>query len=120
MKSKLSHHATILPVSNVENSITYYTAKLGFTCSFKWEEPPSYAVLKRDGITINISLQENPHHTDMASMYIFCYDVKSIYKEYRNNNVVFEEELNSTDYGMREFVILDIDHNKLVFGQGDS
>lgn len=114
----LSHQATILPVGNVENSITFYTSKLGFICTFKWEEPTTYAVLKRDGITINMTLEEGMPNKDHASIYIFCHDVQSVYEEFRNKGVVFEEKLRTTDYGMNEFVILDADKNKLVFGQG--
>jgi hypothetical protein len=118
MKSKLSHQATILPVSNVEYSIAYYTKKLGFICTFKWEKPASYAVLKRDGITINLNLQEEQNDIGHASIYIFCHDIKSLYKEYKSNDVVFEEKLNSTDYGMNEFAVKDLDNNRLIFGQG--
>ncbi|MCD2260192.1 VOC family protein [Psychroserpens luteolus] len=113
----LSHQATILPVSSVEDSIIYYTSKLDFSCVFKWDEPASYAVLKRDEITINLTLSKNPLDLDNASVYIFCYNIRLVYQEYVNNEVIFEEKLSSTDYGMNEFVISDPDNNKLVFGQ---
>ncbi|GMN09564.1 hypothetical protein MTsPCn9_16070 [Croceitalea sp. MTPC9] len=118
MKQLLSHQATILPVSNVENSIIYYTTKLGFTCSFKWEIPASYAVLKRDGITINLTLEEKIKDLENASICIFCHDVITVYEEYLKKGVAFAEQLNSTDYSMNEFVIVDIDNNKIIFGQG--
>ena len=47
-----SHAATVFPVKNVEQSVAFYSKKLGFTVTFTWEEPMSYAVLKKGSVSI--------------------------------------------------------------------
>ena len=118
--NKLSHQATILVVRNVDDSIQFYSEKLGFECFFRWENPSTYAVLKRDNIAIHLASGENLSDPNKsASIYIFCHDVKGVYEEFKSKGVEFHEPLNSTDYGMIEFVIIDTDDNKIVFGQGN-
>ena len=116
--AQLSHHATILPVTDMQRSLDFYTKKLDFTCSFTWEEPVSYAVLKRDRVSIHLALQDKVVIAPENVMcYIFCEDVESVYKALQNRQVSFEESLNQADYGMKEFVIKDPQGFRIAFGQ---
>jgi uncharacterized glyoxalase superfamily protein PhnB len=114
----LSHHATILPTNNIEAGLEFYTNKLGFECTFQWEKPPTYVVLKRGGVSLHLALQDvlvdAQHH---VKAYVFCQDIELIFQELQNKGVKFENEINDADYGMREFVLIDPSGHRIVFGQ---
>lgn len=117
--SKLSHIAVILPVQDISSTLTFFLEKLGFSLYFQTQDPLDYAVIKRDGITINLSfveatLQLPPNN----SAYIFCEDIVSLYAEYNGKGVSFREALNTTDYGMQEFVLELPSGHRLAFGEG--
>lgn len=117
----LSHHATILPVSQMERSLGYYVQQLGFECTFQWEEPPTYAVLKQDGVSIHLALSDDPIPLNShARIYIFCSDVDKLYQLLQKRSIEFIQELNTADYHMKEFQVIDPDGHILVFGMGQN
>lgn len=114
----LSHFAVILPVNNMEESTSFYTHQLGFSLYASWGNPVDYAVLKRDGITINLTAQEASLALPTTnSLYIFCHDIQDLYTSFQAKSISFAEPLNQTDYGMKEFVIQDNTGYRLAFGQ---
>ena len=115
---QLSHHATILPVVNPEESLCYYTDLLGFRCTFKWENPVSYAVIKKDEISIHlVKTDHNIQVSRHPQAYIFCFNVDQIYEELNEEGVSFLEPLHITNYKMKEFSVQDPDGHILIFGQ---
>ncbi|MEM7369419.1 MAG: VOC family protein [Bacteroidota bacterium] len=118
-KELFSHAASILPVADLDTSMNFYRDKLGFEITFTWEDPPSYAVLKRgEGVSIHLvrredQLSPSDRHT---RLYIFVYDVDALYKELRDNGLQIPDSLFDTDYGMREFEIHDPDGYRICFG----
>ncbi|WP_421762800.1 VOC family protein [Ekhidna sp.] len=115
-----SHSSIILPVKNVKKSAEYYRDQLGFTISFLWQDPPTYAVVNREeAVGIHFAKSDHPvEPTDEAKLYIFVHDADAVYKEFQNAGVKIIEPINDTDYQMREFVIEDINGFKLVLGKG--
>lgn len=116
----LSHASTILPVADPLASAEYYRDVLGFTISFLWEDPPSYAVINRDDtVGIHFVKMENPQVTkDPPKLYIFTNDADALYEEYQKSGAKIIEPINDTDYKMREFVIEDLNGYRLVLGKG--
>ena len=115
-----SHSSIILPVNDVLATANYYRDNLGFSISFLWEDPPSYAVVNRDdAVGLHFTKADHPIQVDdQAKLYIFVHDVDKVYQEYLNADVKIIEPLNDTDYKMREFVIEDLSGYKLVLGKG--
>ncbi len=115
----LSHSATIFPVSDMERSLVFYRDQLGFEVTFAWEDPVSYAVLKRDDISIHLSLSDGTVTTSgHTALYIFPYDVDAVYSELKAKGVSFLTDIGDRDYGMRDFDIKDPDGHILSFGKG--
>lgn len=116
---QFSHAAPIFPVKDVEKSIAFYRDQLGFELSFSWEDPPSYAVIRRgEGVSIHLvkredNLQPSARHT---SLYIFVYDVDKVFEEFQAKEVQITHPLQDQDYGMRDFDIIDPDGFRLCFG----
>ncbi|MBT8220537.1 MAG: VOC family protein [Bacteroidia bacterium] len=115
-----SHAATIIPVNDIRDSIDFYVGKLGFQCTFEWEEPATYAVLNfNDKINIHLSKMDEPVQLrDQTIIYIFVHDVDSVYKSLITMQVAIQNPPKTWDYGMRDFDILDNTGHRLSFGMG--
>ena len=113
-----SHASTILPVEDPLASAEYYRDVLGFSISFLWEDPPSYAVINReDAVGIHFTKAEEPIIRS-AKLYVFVNDVDAVYQEFSESGANIIEPIVNTDYHMREFTIEDFNGYKLVFGKG--
>lgn len=114
-----SHAASIFPVADLETSMNFYRDKLGFEITFTWEDPPSYAVLKRgEGVNIHLVKREDQvmpssRHT---RLYIFVYDVDAVYQELKERGLQLSQAPSDTEYGMRELDIQDPDGYLICFG----
>ena len=117
---QFSHAATIIPVADPLAAANYYRDVLGFTISFLWEDPPSYAVINReDAVSIHFTKTDHkPTNDGTPKMYIFVHNVDALYEEYKKSGATIIEPINDTDYQMREFVIEDLNGIKLVIGKG--
>ncbi|MEM6768380.1 MAG: VOC family protein [Bacteroidota bacterium] len=118
-KELFSHAATIISVKEVETSLSFYRDKLGFEITFTWEEPVSYAILKRGEVSIHLTSSLTPPvQGDHTALYVFVYDVEALYKDYLAREVPIDTHLDTRDYGMMDFDILDPDGYRICFGQG--
>ena len=104
----------ILDVKSVEDSIEYYTSKLGFTKNWDW---PDDSDDKTFGSVTNgevsIFLAETPE--PIRPVWVF-YDVNSadnVYAAYVEAGVTIREKPNDKPWGSREFLALDPDGNVL-------
>lgn len=115
-----SHSSIILPITNVQQTAEYYRDVLGFSIEFLWEDPPSYAVLKRDdAVGIHLSKTDKPLEKErLPRLYIFVHDADAVYNEYVEAGAKIDEPIGDTDYQMREFVIEDLNGYKIVIGKG--
>ena len=117
--TRFSHFASLFPVDDVNEAAEYYRDKLGFTIKFEWEDPPSYAVLKRgDSVSVHFT-KRNDDFTPSKShpaIYIFVYDVDAVYEELKSKGVPITNPIGDRDYGMRDFDIEDPNGYVLAFG----
>ncbi|MEL6988732.1 MAG: VOC family protein, partial [Bacteroidota bacterium] len=82
MENNFSHAATVLPVANMDKALSFYKDRLGFEVTFTWEDPICYAVLKRGGVSLHLSLTDDKEikESKRCMMYIFVHDIDAIYK----------------------------------------
>ena len=122
MHELFSHSATVLAVSNMEQSIQFYQEQLGFQLTFAWKEPIEYAVLKRGSISIHLSLTSKDQQfiPNNTLLYIFVHDIDAVYEELINKRVLIKSQLGERDYAMKDFDIEDPDGYVLTFGQETS
>lgn len=114
-----SHAATILSVQDIPRALDFYTSKLGFECSFLWEDPPSYAVLNyQDKIHIHLSLALPKGDTfpNRPALSFFVFDVNAVYAQLQSKGVEIHHPIGTREYGMRDFDILDPDGHLITFG----
>lgn len=116
---KFSHAATVLPVSDLERSLAFYTNKLGFNNTFTWGEPASYAVLKKEDISVHLSLGPRVHPgTDHCTLYVFVDDVAAVHQHCVQEGISILTPPGERDYAMNDFDITDPDGYILTFGKG--
>ena len=120
-KELFSHAATILPCTDMEKCAKFYSEKLGFEITFQWGEPIDYIVLKRgEGVSIHLtkrSDQQTPS-TSHVALYIFTHDVDALYEEYQKKDVSIHTPIETKEYGMRDFDVMDPEGHILAFGMG--
>ena len=115
---KYSHGATVLPVSNIQETLSYYENHLQFNTTFRWGEPVSYAVGKLgEDISIHFTeAEQSPSYT--TALYIFVYDVDEFYLHLKDSGVNITNDIADREYGMRDFDIVDLNGFRLTFATG--
>ncbi|WP_282089220.1 VOC family protein [Aquimarina algiphila] len=118
MSKLFSHASCVLPVSNIDESIEFYTNKLGFEVIFSWNTPIDYVIIKREKIKIHLTLKEGYEKGEFihTNIYVFVNDIQRLHEEYTSNQVAFHRDLNDQRYGMADFDVMDLDGHVLTFG----
>ena len=99
----------IVPVSDMEESIRFYTDVLGFHTALQSDD---YSILTKDNASLHLTRAENQAVLDATrghvSFYLEVEDVESLWSHvsrFRDRYKV--RDLFDRDYGMREFHIAD-------------
>ena len=109
--------SAILHVSNLNDSIRFYTEALGFEEEFIYGDPPYYAGVKMGSVIIHLNAgEENESRRGMGSVYVFCDEVDEYYESIEEKGVEITSKLETWPYEMRDFQVKDIDGNLLCFG----
>jgi uncharacterized glyoxalase superfamily protein PhnB len=108
---------SVFHVSNLENSISFYTEKLGFNIDFKFGEPPTYAGLSLGSVCLHISsAYPYKNNTGHGNLYVMFNEVDDIYNKLVSADVSFYSPIEDREYGMRDFAIKDPDGNQIGIG----
>ena len=119
--NNFSHSAAIFPVSDLQNSIEFYTNKLGFEKTFEWGEPMYYAVVKQGGVGIHLTKRSDGGRASKyhRALYIFVNDIDKVYKRCKDQKVKIVNDMEARDYKMKDFDIEDPDGFIITFGKGE-
>lgn len=112
---KISHAATVFPVSDVSAALRYYIDVLGFREEFRFGE---YAGIGRDGCLLHLSRSGNPNTgpPGAGAVYIFCDEVDEYFSDIVSRGATIADQPKDYDYGLRDFIVRDPDGNQLTFG----
>ncbi len=114
---KANSASIIFQVSNIADAIKFYTESLGFEKDFIYGDPPFYAGVLLNDVSIHLNTYpNNAKRCGMGSLYIHCDEVDAYYETIKAANVSITTKLDSYDYGMRDFQIQDPDGNVICFG----
>ena len=113
---------TQIRTTNLEESIDFYTQKLGLELEFRFED--FYAGIKAGNQLFHLKLvDEKDPSIDFVSqgghlhLYFPTDDLEDTATQLKLNGVTFLSELGETPWGTREFSISDNQGHVLFFGQ---
>lgn len=110
----LLRSSPVLASLNLEESLQFYLS-IGFTKSYLDEH---YLIMNRDDISIHFWKCNDKVHPEHTSCYIYVNAVDELLKEIEAVNAVHPNgKIHDTDYGIREFAMLDIHGNLIRFGE---
>lgn len=104
-----------LAAPDLMKAVDYYTTKLGFTLSFTWGEPPTFA-----GVNLGeqqVFLQPGKASPEGCSIYFVVDKVDELYGYHLAGGVTIDCEPGDREYGLRDYGIRDLNGYQLVFGQ---
>lgn len=105
----------ILASLNTEETVKFYTEKLGFTFHADWD---GYLIFSRDEINIHLWTTDNPEIPKNTGCYVNVTGVDQLYAEYEPYGIIHPEgALKDMEWEMRQFSILDNNGNIIHFGQ---
>ena len=119
----------VIPVFLVDDVVAtaeYYRDVLGFEVDFIYGEPATYASVSRDDAIINLSRSEPPGRRNSVSTlsagngvdaYIVVSDIDDVYEEVVSHGARTTMAPADQDYGMREFLIEDMNGYRLLLGE---
>ncbi|WP_456428406.1 bleomycin resistance protein [Rhodocaloribacter sp.] len=118
-QAKLLAVNPVLPSRDVQASIDFYVARLGFTLAFQ-DSPrePGYAGLRRDAVELHLQWHDPAEWetVERPALRFLVQDVQALFREYSDKGVFHEgTEVRETTWGTREFALLDPDRNGLTF-----
>lgn len=119
ISSKIKKMSPQLLVADIEQSIEFYTKKLGFDVDFRYED--FYAGISKDGCSIHLksgkpSIEErqNKRNNEDLAIVFSVDNIESLYEELLNRSVEVIQPLRQMPYG-REFYIADPDGNIISY-----
>ena len=123
-------HWTIAPyfiVDDVVSCANFYRDKLGFRYERFWNDPPSFCMVKRNGIVIMLAQLEQPGgirpnrvvdpEGGAWDAYIWIDNADVLYEEFKSKGVKIVRGIRDQPYGCRDFEIDDCNGYRLCFGQ---
>jgi predicted enzyme related to lactoylglutathione lyase len=114
-------------VDDVVKTANYYRDKLGFEYDRFWGEPPSFCMVRRNGVTVMLKQLEktglmrpngvaDPDNVPWDA-YIWIDDADALSTEFKTKGVKIVRELENQPYGCRDFDVEDCNGYRLCFGQ---
>jgi catechol 2,3-dioxygenase-like lactoylglutathione lyase family enzyme len=108
---------TVFVVDDIVASIAHYRDALGFEPSFEFGEPVFYAGFCRDGVAIDlIASSKTRRSPGNGAVCIEVDDVDAIHAELTRRGAKILGAPTDSEYGMRDFNVVDLDGNQFTFG----
>jgi catechol 2,3-dioxygenase-like lactoylglutathione lyase family enzyme len=105
-----------LVVRDVAAAVDFYEKRLGFECAFTWGEPPTFAGVNLG--KVQLFLQSGTPHPNPngPAAYFLVGDADELHDFHRRNGVEIAHAIGDRPYGIRDYVVRDLDGYLLVFG----
>jgi uncharacterized glyoxalase superfamily protein PhnB len=102
-----------LPFNDVAAAVAHYRDVLGFRINYQQHD---LGVMDRDRITV-LLIARTERHTGIGSAYVYIEDADALYAELQAKGANLQGEPVSYPWGLRDFAVLDLEGNRIVFGQ---
>jgi uncharacterized glyoxalase superfamily protein PhnB len=117
--------ATILGARDVKRAVDHYCNVLGFQLDSMFEgvgaEGGAYGIVHRDQVSLHIQIRRRElfragRESIESDVYLYVDDVDALFEELRTRGAQIVREPVDSEYGLRDFVVEDLDGHRLVFG----
>jgi uncharacterized glyoxalase superfamily protein PhnB len=110
-----------LPVKGLKETISFYKEKLGFSEEWYYGDPPTDGGCRRDELRMLFweRGKEFKQPIDL-SLILFVTNVDAVYEEVKRNGLSICKDIQTYDYGIREFAVLDCNGYMLRFSESVS
>ena len=120
----LVRSASCLRVADLPGAVSGFVDRLGFDVRGVWGEPPGFAIVGRDRITVMLKATE-PQAVMPArdptggvfDVYIYCEDADALHGELAGRGAELMGEPEDQPHGCREFFVRAPEGYVLLFGQ---
>jgi predicted enzyme related to lactoylglutathione lyase len=102
-----------LPLNDVAAGVRHYVEVLGFAINYAQAD---IGVMERDAVTV-LLIQRTEAHRGIGSAYFYVRDVDALHAELVARGANVRGEPISRPWGLREMDVLDLEGNRLRFGQ---
>lgn len=111
----LKYAVPILASLNADETIKFYTEKLGFTFHNNWD---GYLIFSRDSMHLHLWPTNDPEIPKNTGCYVNVTEVDNLYAEYEPLGIVHPNgKLEIKPWEMKQFSILDNSGNIIHFGE---
>lgn len=105
----------ILASLNAEETIKFYTEKLGFTFHNDWD---GYLIFSKDDISVHLWPTTYTEIPKTTGCYIYVTAVDNLFAAYKAQGVIHPNgQLKNMPWKMRQFSVLDNNGNIIHFGE---
>jgi hypothetical protein len=81
---KLVAFAAVFTVGDVSRSLEFYLTRLGYREFFRLGDPPSYAIVERDPVSLHLMpASQDARGLGRSSIYVFTANVDELHDELR-------------------------------------
>jgi catechol 2,3-dioxygenase-like lactoylglutathione lyase family enzyme len=104
-----------LPSTDLDRTRDFYEQKLGFQTTSRY---PDYLIIARDGVYLHFWKCDDRQIPQSAGCYLYVDNAEALFAEYQAQGVIHPNgAIRDTDYGVREFAVLDDSGCLLRIGQ---
>lgn len=114
---KFGRTAPGVPVTDIVNSVKFYTEVLGMQKVFENGNPVGFVILEKDQAEIHLTLMKNHVAIDRNVVHLMVADATAFYDHLEKSGVRIIKGIRDADYGLRQFVFADPDGNRIDVGQ---
>ena len=115
----LTGAAAVFVVRDIAASLAYYRDALGFADTFHYGEPCYYVCVRRDEVALRlIAASATKRQPGQSALCVFVRDVDAHHAELAARGANIVKPPQDYDYGMRDYDVVVLDGNELVFGMG--
>lgn len=119
VESKIKHFSAIFFVSKLEQILDYYS-KLGFWCDYEmgFVEREGLMMIFHESEEADAIVPNYPVHGENAvNVYAMVEGIDYLYAEFKSKGAIFQYELRTNNYQMKEFAIKDPQGYTIGFGE---
>ncbi|WP_152970743.1 VOC family protein [Bacillus sp. FJAT-28004] len=119
IESKIKHFSAIFFVSNRKQVLDYYS-KLGFWCDYEmgFVEREGLMMIFHQSNQADAIVPNYPLHGENAvNVYAMVEGIDNLYEEFKSKEALFQYEIRTNEYQMREFAIKDPEGYTIGFGE---